>query len=119
MNGWSLANNNINIIVVISRSMGGLCNGKLGEKFNEVFSELMEGDLSKACRYPSVMMMMKGLKTLNIVCCRATHGITVEVPSLRTAYALPVPKQRSVFSYQLVFKVFHQVTLKMFNGCAR
>ena len=34
--------------------------------------------------------------------CRATHGITVEVPTLRTAYALPVPKQRSVFSYQLV-----------------
>lgn len=42
--------------------MGGLCNGKLGEKFNEVFSELMEGDLSKACRFPSMMMvvMMKG-----------------------------------------------------------
>ena len=34
--------------------------------------------------------------------CRATHGITVDVPALRTAYALPVPKQRSVFSYQLV-----------------
>ena len=50
---------------------------------------------------------------------RATHGITVEVPALRTAYALPVPKQRSVFSYQLVFKVFHQVSLKMLNGCAR
>ena len=33
---------------------------------------------------------------------RTTHGITVEVPGLRTAYALPVPKQRSVFSYQLV-----------------
>ena len=31
--------------------MGGLCNGKLGGKFNEVFSELMEGDLSQACRY--------------------------------------------------------------------
>ena len=26
----------------------------------------------------------------------------MEVPGLRTAYALPVPKQRSVFSYQLV-----------------
>ena len=55
----AMANTNISIIVVISRSMGGLCNGKLGEKFNEVFSELMEGDLSKACRYPSIMMMMR------------------------------------------------------------
>lgn len=88
--------------------MGGLCNGKLGEKFNEVFSELMEGDLSKACRFPSMMMvvMMKGdlsqSITPNLALCRATHGITVEVPALRTAYALPVPKQRSVFSYQLV-----------------
>ena len=88
--------------------MGGLCNGKLGEKFNEVFSELMEGDLSKACRFPSMMMvvMMKGdlsqSITPNLALCRATHGITVDVPALRTAYALPVPKQRSVFSYQLV-----------------
>ena len=38
----------------------------------------------------------------HIVSCRATHGITGEVLSLRTAYALTVPKQRSVFSYQLV-----------------
>ena len=30
--------------------MGGLCNTKLGTKFNEVFQELMEGDLTKACR---------------------------------------------------------------------
>ena len=38
--------------------MGGLCNGKLGAKFNEVFSELMEGDLSKACRCPFIMITM-------------------------------------------------------------
>ena len=36
------------------------------------------------------------------LCARSTHGITVEVPGLRAAYALPLPKQRSVFSYQLV-----------------
>ena len=42
------------------------------------------------------------LKAFAIILRRATHGITVEVPGLRTAYALPVPKQRSVFSYQLV-----------------
>ena len=95
--------------------MGGLCNGKLGEKFNEVFSELMEGDLSKACRYLFIMIMImeessKG-PVHHIVSSRATHGITVEVPGLRTAYALPVPKQRSVFSYQLVLAI-HENTLK-------
>ena len=51
LDGWTLQ------WQIPSRSMGGLCNGKLGEKFNEVFSELMEGDLSKACRYPSILMM--------------------------------------------------------------
>ena len=91
-----------------SRSMGGLCNGKLGEKFNEVFSELMEGDLSKACRYPSILMMIMKAPIHQIVSSRSTHGITVEVPGLRNAYALPVPKQRSVFSYQLVLICFEQ-----------
>ena len=43
-----------------------------------------------------------------IVSSRSTHGITVEVPGLRNAYALPVPKQRSVFSYQLVLICFEQ-----------
>ena len=61
-----------------------------------------------------MIMIMEELKKgpiHYIVSSRATHGITVEVPGLRTAYALPVPKQRSVFSYQLVL-VIHEKTLK-------
>ena len=46
--GW---NSKSLLLITTLRSMGGLCNGKLGGKFNEVFSELMEGDLSEACRY--------------------------------------------------------------------
>ena len=105
--------------------MGGLCNGKLGEKFNEVFSELMEGDLSKACRCRFIMIMIMIMEELrkgsvhHIVYSRATHGITVEVPGLRTAYALPVPKQRSVFSYQLVLAIHEKTLKKNILGFAR
>ena len=51
---------------------------------------------------------------------RTTHGITVEVPGLRTAYALPVPKQRSVFSYQLVGLLHYDLEDSHYShGCAR
>lgn len=63
-------------------AVGGLCDSFLSKRFNEVFTELMEGDLRKETK--------------------ANNNITVEVPTMKTAYALPIPKQRSVFSYQLV-----------------
>ena len=63
-------------------AVGGLCDSFLSKRFNDVFTELMEGDLRKETK--------------------SNNHITVEVPGLRTAYALPIPKQRSVFSYQLV-----------------
>ena len=63
-------------------SIGGLCNTFLSKKFSEVFTELQEGDLRKETR--------------------ANNNITVDIPDIKNSYALPLPNQRSVFSYQLV-----------------
>ena len=63
-------------------AVGGLCDSFLSKRFNEMFTELIEGELRKETK--------------------SNNNITVEVPKLKSPYALPIPKQRSVFSYQLV-----------------
>ena len=53
-------------------AMGGLCDRFLGEKFSNLFYELMEGDVSNDLR-----------KSL---------GITVKVSGVQDPYSLPIPK---------------------------